>query len=415
MRKFLFFITVIHLFTSSLLFSQTDEERTFGITFSGFVKNDVFFDTRQTIASREGHFLLFPANIKLDENGKDINAQQNFNMLAIQSRLTGNIKGPDAFGAKTSGVIEGAFFGHTDADINGFRLRHAFVKLNWNKTELLAGQYWHPLFIPQAFPEVISFNTGVPFQPFSRNPQIRLTHKIGPISIAATAFAQRDFSSTGPLGVSNVYMRNAVIPNTNLCVSFAPGNKGHLFGVGADYKIIKPELVTAKNFKNDNTLESLSVTAFSKIKIKNTTWKLQALVAQNAFDLLLMGGYGIKNTNFDTLTGIGEYTNFTTGSVWTELYTTIGKFTAGVFGGFSKNFGTDYNMLPGSTAYARGSNIDYVYRVSPRIVAKHNKTAIALEVEYTVAAYGQANSLGQISNAKEVANLRALLAFIYQF
>ena len=67
-------------------------------------------------------------------NNIDINAKSGFNILSIQSRLTGKITGPDAFGAKTSGQLEGEFFGTADSDVNGFRLRHAFVKLDWENT-----------------------------------------------------------------------------------------------------------------------------------------------------------------------------------------------------------------------------------------------------------------------------------------
>ena len=109
---------------------EKDAEKSYGIKFSGFVKNDFFFDSRQTTAVREGHFLLYPKNVDPDNDGMDINAAPSFNFLSIQTRLKGAITGPDAFGAKTSGLIEGAFFGHTDGDINGFRLRHAYMKLN---------------------------------------------------------------------------------------------------------------------------------------------------------------------------------------------------------------------------------------------------------------------------------------------
>ena len=152
------------------------DEGNFGIKFSGFVKNDFFFDTRQTVAAREGHFLLWPAAVTLDETGVDINAQSNFNILAVQSRLKGAITGPDAFGAKTSGVIEADFFAQANDNINLLRLRHAFVKLNWEHMELLAGQYWNPLFVTDCFPGTVSFNTGTPPQSFSRNPQVRATN-----------------------------------------------------------------------------------------------------------------------------------------------------------------------------------------------------------------------------------------------
>jgi len=412
-KKVLFMLA----FVPALINAQENADKpAFGIKFTGFVKNDIFYDTRQTTDIREGHFLLYPQNIKNDVNLKDINATPNFNMLAIQSRLTGNITGPDAFNAKTSGMIEGEFFGHSDADINGFRLRHAFVKLNWNdKTELLAGQTWNPLFIIQAFPEVISFNTGVPFVPFARNPQIRLSHKLGKLNVSATAYAERDFASNGPKGVSNIYMRNAAIPGSNLLLTYACGSN-NMFGVGGDYKVIVPELETTKGYVNENSLGSLTATAFSKIKIKNITWKLQATFAQNANDLTMLGGYAIKNTGYDTLTDIKEYTNYQTGAVWTELLTTFkGKYTVGLFGGYTKNFGTDFNILPNSTIYARGSNIAYVYRAAPRFMITQEKTSIGLEVEYTTAAYGKANSLGEVENTKEVTNIRGLLSFIYKF
>ena len=181
-------ISLLLLFTFLYIAGNAQEKSKFGIKFSGFVKNDFIFDSRQTVAAREGHFMLWPAAEKLDANGLDINAKPNLNFLAIQSRLTGKISGPDAFGAKTSGVLEGAFFGHSNPDVNGFRLRHAYGKLNWENTELLFGQTWHPMFIAGCFPGVVSFNTGAPFQAFARNPQVKITQSLGSIKLALTAF-----------------------------------------------------------------------------------------------------------------------------------------------------------------------------------------------------------------------------------
>ncbi len=54
----------------------------------------------------------------LDMNGDDINAGTNFNMLAIQSRISLALSGPDALGAKTSGLIEGDFFAQANDNID---------------------------------------------------------------------------------------------------------------------------------------------------------------------------------------------------------------------------------------------------------------------------------------------------------
>jgi len=145
---------------------QAEEKEKFSLTFSGYIKTDVIFDTRQTVSLREGHFLLYPQDRLLDPAGHDLNAKDTFHILPIQTRLALKINGPPALGAKTSGYIEAEFFGMSDADINGFRLRHAYLKLNWDKTEVLVGQFWHPMFISESYPEVVSFNTGAPLSHF---------------------------------------------------------------------------------------------------------------------------------------------------------------------------------------------------------------------------------------------------------
>lgn len=148
------------------------------------MKNDVFYDSRETVSARDGHFLLWPSPVALDSVNTDMNNKAQLNMLAIQSRLTFRFSGPDVLGAQTTGLIEGDFFGN--ASINSLRLRHAFVKLKWKHTELISGQYWNPLFSTSCFPGTISFNTGTPFNSFARNPQIRITHTLGTISFSGT-------------------------------------------------------------------------------------------------------------------------------------------------------------------------------------------------------------------------------------
>lgn len=69
------------LITPALLFSQE-----WGIKFSGFVKSDIMLDTRQNETFREGHFLLFPKDIK-EIDGGDVNEGLNFNILSIQQEL----------------------------------------------------------------------------------------------------------------------------------------------------------------------------------------------------------------------------------------------------------------------------------------------------------------------------------------
>jgi hypothetical protein len=342
--------------------------------------------------------------------------------------------GPEVIGAKPSGVIEADFFGNENSsfsDVNGFRLRHAFVKLNWESTELLAGQYWHPMFIAESFPGTLSFNTGAPFQPFSRNPQIRITQNIGGLKLIGCIFTQRDFTSIGTeytfsngiytpsSSASSKYLRNSGIPNLDFQMHYKPASSLFLVGAGADYKIIAPETYTVNNaatskYKSDKTLGSFSALGFANIKLKPVTIKLEGIYAQNAYDLVMIGGFGVKEIT-DTATGEKEFTNINTLSVWADLQTTGEKVQFGLFGGYTKNMGSQDSIK--GAIYARGSNIDYVYRVSPRVVFIAGKLNIGIEGEYTFVMYGKANGSGkgEVTNGYAISNTRALLSVIYNF
>ncbi|MBL1211747.1 MAG: hypothetical protein D8M61_00195 [Ignavibacteriae bacterium] len=404
------FLFLVLLFSISIA-QRKSEEKNFGIDFSGFVKTDLMFDSRQTVSAREGHLLLFPTPEVLDAKGEDINAKANLNMLSIQTRLKGSITAPDAFGAKINGVIEGAFFGHSNGDVNGFRLRHAFVKLTWDKCNLLIGQYWNPMFITEVFPGTISFNTGVPFQPFSRNPQIKFTRVLNDVHVGLTAFTQRDFTSTGPNGASSIYLRNSAIPTVDLNIKYV--NKNFVAGVGGNFKSLLPKTSTlaiagvdsGKSFKSDERINSIAFMGFLKVVSDLFTFKAEGIYGGNMTDLLMLGGYAVKS--LDVNTGIEEYTSIKTLSAWTEfIYGS--KFQVGLFAGYTKNLGADDNIA--GSVYSRGSNIESIIRVSPRAQYSAGKTRFACEVEFTSAMYGVADVKGKVENSEAVSNLRLLVA-----
>lgn len=424
------------LISSISILANAQESSNFGIKFNGFVKTDFFYDTREVVNSREGHFLLYPDAESLDANGEDIKAHPSTNFLSIQSRLSGAISAPDAFGAKTSGLLEADFFGNLN-DENGFRLRHAYAKLNWKRTELLMGQTWNPMFVAEAFPAVISFNTGAPFQPFSRNPQIRLSQKMGDLKLMAVAYEQRDFTSTGPTPysttkdpyksadnvASSIYLRNSSIPNLHLQLQYKPDSTEHLFGIGADYKCIQPETYTVtpntvsgtkKSYKTDEKLNSISYMAFAKLEFKPIVIRTQVIYAQNATDLTMIGGYAIAHFT-DSVTGAKKFTNLNTGSAWIDMNTKGKRVQFGIFGGYTKNYGSD-DAVKTTYYYGRGTNIDDIYRIAPRVVFIAGKMSLALEVEHTVASYGKKyDSKGAPINCTQEANTRYLASCIYKF
>ena len=401
---------VISLMLTGLLRAD-EKESSFGIRFSGFVKADGIWDTRQTVAAREGHFLLYPAGPKKDQNGDDINAKVNFNILAIQTRLKGSITGPDAFGAKTSGLIEAAFFGTTEGDVNGFRLRHAILTLAWKQSSLMIGQFWHPMFVTSCFPGTVSFNTGAPFQPFSRNPQIRWTYKSGNARLLAAAIAQRDFMSSGPQGSSTMYLRNSAIPNMHLQLQWE--SEKTILGIGGDWKTLTPRIETSAGYKSTSTVSSLAALAFARFNFPTFVCKLEGVYGQNMYDHLMLGGYGVESIAANT--GMETYSPSSVFSAWTDIET--GKeFGFGLFAGVTQNLGTDSDLLDVQNGYwARAGNIDMMYRVAPRLIWNSAKTRFAVETEYTAASYGSIESNAKVKDSEFVGNFRLLLAAYYFF
>ncbi len=403
-------ILIVLLTNLTLLVGQSEKPSAFGISFSGFLKTDLILDSRQVVSIREGHFLLYPQTENFDVMGVDINDKASFNILSIQSRLNGKITGPDAFDAATSGVLEGEFFGTSDGDVNGFRLRHAFVKLDWEKLSLLVGQTWHPMFITEMFPGVVSFNTGVPFQPFARNPQVRFTYTENNLKFILVAASQRDFTSNGPDGFSSSYLRNSILPNLHAQVQYS--SKTYLVGAGVDFKKLAPRIVTPLKYVTKESINTLSAIGFVKLNLDPVTIKAEGVYGNNLADLLMLGGYAVESTNPST--GLETYTPLGAYSLWGEIST--GKeIEFALFGGYIKNLGAKENIT--GAYYGRGTNIDNVFRVSPRVQFNSGKVRISTELEYTSAGYGTPNGLnkGIVENIKNVANVRLLFATFYFF
>jgi len=412
-----YLLALIFLTDAAALSAQTENKPpALGISFSGFIKTDLICDSRQTVSIREGHYLLYPKGEAIDPDGNDVNAASSFHMLSIQTRLLGKITGPDAFGAKTSGLIEAEFFGTGDGDMNGFRLRHGYVKLTWPESELLVGQFWHPMFVTDSFPEVVSFNTGAPFQPFNRSPQVRFTRKFGAWwSLAAAALAQRDFASTGPDGTSTAYARNAAVPEFNLTLQYrrtCEAGCESVFGIGGDYKRIVPRLATALGYRTRAGLNDWAGMAFWKLKKPGFTVKAEAVYGQNLHHLTMMGGYAVGEIT-DASRGEATYVPTENLSLWGEIQTNGTTFQAGLFAGYTKNYGFGKNVA--GPFYERGAEIEAVYRISPRAVYNTGKLRLAAEVEYTAAAYGKTGADGRVNDPKWIGNLRLLGAVYYFF
>ena len=391
------------------------------ITWSGFVKADYFYDTRQTVNAREGHLVFVPATIRRDANGADINASPTVNMLAIQSRLKVGITGPDFFNMKTSGAIEAEFLGVANGDINGLRLRHAYVQLTGAKAQILMGQFWHPFFATDCFPGTYSFNTGMPFATIERSPQFRVT-SVGKTKVFGVLSTQRDFKTQGagtdPTNTTiaaNSYSGVSLsgLPAVSVGVSHSDG----AFSAGAtlDYKTVKPSLVNGSGIKTDVTLSSLSAHAYVKYKKGTTTFKAQTIYGNDLGDMLMVGGYGIMDSvgKDPKLTALGS------SSSWVEVDGGTATLEWGVFAGYLTNLGFSDNLKTTTGVSGFLTDIKDAIRIAPRIGWKSGKTKIGVELEYTQVTRGAykvgEKAITELATDSKTSNTRLLVMAQYSF
>lgn len=388
-------------------------EKEWDVNLYGFIRTDYIWDSRKSAQVREYNLNLYPQDEVLDANGKDINKAGASNFLSVITRLGVKVKGPNVWGAKTSGTIEGDFFGNTESSIGLFRIRHAHVNLDWSKTSLTLGQTWYPSFIPEVFPGVANFNTGILFNPFGWASQIKVKQNFSKeFSFALTAYKEREFTTpTAITGTQNSASINSSLPTLNGQFQFK--NKNWIAGVGAEYKSLQP-LTVSNNLVTKEKANSTSVMGYFKYSDDRFYFKAYGISGGNLYNMVMLGGIA----GYSTPDQVEKYEVTKTSAFWVELASNNKNTAPGLFFGFTKNNGTG---VEGATAfYTRGNTvtrgIDNVWRASGRVDFKQNKFRITPEIEYTKATWGDLKSDFTVeNNEKKLGNLRAMVSCAYSF
>lgn len=290
MRKIQTLIAGLACMTFSTTYEAQEKPKEWDISIYGFARADYIFDSRQNAHVRELQLNLYPLDKKLDANGEDINATGGSNFLSIVSRLGVKFKGPDVWGAKMNGTLEGDFFGNTNDYIGLLRLRHAFIKMDWPKTSLTMGQTWKPGFVTDVFPGVANFSTGILFNPFGWAGQVRLQQRFTPeFSAEITAYKDREFAGpTVAPGVTNSPSFNSLIPIMNLHLQYK--TKTFVAGVQGEYQTLKP-VIESGNKVSDQKLTAPSLTAYFKYSDAKMFFKAYAITGQNLNHHVMLGGF----------------------------------------------------------------------------------------------------------------------------
>ena len=416
MKKTLLLAALLTMFIGS-----AGAQKKFDFKFYGFVRNYACFDTRESYTSNSEQFYYMPKDEKFDADGKDLNERPNMMLLSITTRLGLNITGPEFLGAKTSAKIEADFAGFGTSN-TVLRIRQAYAKMDWENNSVMLGQGWHPM-MGDMMPDVFSLETGAPFTPFSRTPQLRYDYKNKGFTLTATALYQFQYTSYGPdkdgknTG-SFDYARNAIIPELYFQAMYKNG--GFQIGAGVDLLTLKPRQEYTHNgatYKcNEDNVVSITPTVFASYKKGRWGVKGRFTYAQNAAHLSMISGYGVTKV-LDN--GEQEYASLNSAGGWVDVTykqpLKKGDLTFCCFAGYTKNLGCNDDIVD-NKIYMRGEkNMDNMWRVAPSILYTHNAMQIGIEYNPTTVAYGTPDSQYNMKETHTVTNHRVCAMLKYNF
>ena len=419
------------------------EELKNNFKFYGFIRNFFAFDTRESVASLGDLFYYLPKDVAMNEDGsQDLNAQTSFRFLALTSRLgvdvSGYKVGRTSFGAKVETDFYAGLTGSSGTA--QLRLRQAYMTVGWDNLKmardgkaavtLKLGQAWHPMAADQ--PHVLALETGTPFNPFSRTPQVLMDASLGRhFIISAGALWQMQYQSAGPAGSSADYIKYGCTPEGYFGLTFRTST-GFLARAGVSVLSIKPRRTgTGLYYDSGNVLSERTVKVSDRITTASPYLYLQyskgsfevrakTVFSQAGEHMNLMSGYGISMMSPDiaeaassgvTSDGHYEYVPLRASSTWASV--SYGrKFQVMLMGGYIKNLGTNNPLYGNSASFIDNtgsgqvntenvyfskngsSNFNEMWRLVPTVAYNIGKFTLALEWNITSARYGDYISFG---------------------
>jgi hypothetical protein len=222
MKKTIIVMLALFLALPAISFAGSATSR-WDMTIGGYVKFDMGYNTQGA-----AHDIVQAQRTGTNGYESIGNQYNSFFMYSGQTALNFLVRGPDAWGAKTSAFVEGHFRGneYTNAGSNSatgvssstagtFGLRHAFMQFDWPSSKLVIGQTWQTWGILPTFANtLLDYNNLGPFLKGMRQPLVRFeqtlakswTWKLG--VIAPTNTLGSNWAGSSSTGVVDSYTRS---------------------------------------------------------------------------------------------------------------------------------------------------------------------------------------------------------------
>lgn len=381
--------------------------------FYGFIRNYFAFDSRESKSGTKDLFYYIPKDEALNAKGEDMNANPTFRFLAITSRVGLDVKDYQFGKTKVGAKIETDFY-CMNGNVAVLRLRQAYATLGWDglgkgqkqSASLKVGQAWHPIAADQ--PYVIDLETGTPFNPFSRTPQVMLDYNFSKHFTLTGGFIwQMQYLSSGPNGASDSYIKYGCTPEFYAGVTFK-SNNGFLGRVGMDVLSIKPRWRDANGSKVDDRLTTVNPYVYAQYAAGDFAVNAKVVYASAGEHFNMLSGYGVTDINSD---GSWEYAPLHSTASYVSVKYGRKLQVQGMIG-YMKNLGTSKDLYsdttipsalmvgdPDNTKYTSSkylylsgngfSNLNSIIRVTPTVVYNLGKLSFGLEYDITAAQYGK--------------------------
>ncbi|MBP5458379.1 MAG: hypothetical protein J6Y37_17955 [Paludibacteraceae bacterium] len=382
------------------------------VRLGGFFRAEYYVDSREIVGACDDLFGFFPEDKVYDKDGEDLNdvVRQNFSTQA--TRFTATVDGPKLGKANSKAYVEFDFSGGNAVNV---RLRQAWAKLSWQKSELLLGKAWSP-FSDIPFTYVAGLHTGIPFRPFSRGDQIRYTYKPADhLSVVLAGLYQTEHKSVLE-GSSNGDIRQNPTPEFHLQLRYT--SPTFSAGILGEFKSVKPATKVTNSegevFKTDEKVNSYALGYYAQYVSGLLGIRAGGLYGQNLSEYFQQGGYAVKS--IDAKTGKRTYSASKVTSYWLNL--SYGKrWAPSFFAGYSKNLGFEDDILAGGDFFGRWQNVDHIFRLSPSLKFSHKQWTIQGEIDYDVVAYGTVDYAdhGKVKDTHSVSGVRGLIATTFFF
>ena len=409
-RYYTLLLAALASFVGGVASAQEEDPAQFKLY--GFIRNYMVFDTHEVNAGTQDLFFYMPKDRRLAEDGRDLAEVPTFRMLALTTRLGLNVSGYRIGELKVNGAVEADFY-CMNGSVATFRMRQAYIGLLWDNLEMgdllvNVGQTWHPM--GADMPHMTNLETGAPFNPFNRSPQIMAHWTVGKFTWTGGIIYPMQFLPTGPNGKSADYNKYGLIPEVYLGVALKSG--GFLGKVGVDFFSIKPRWnapsIIEASVEDGNRILKYDVEHTKQLQtrlyaispfvyLQYTKGKFQlkakSVLAQAGEHMNLLSGYAATfdwnrmHLTYTPMQDLASFISFQYGKKWQVM----------CMAGYMQRLGTTKAVFAHDNAdvaslwlnTSADPSIQQAFRATPTIAYNLGKLTFSLEYNCTGAFFGE--------------------------